>query len=154
MFRSETLGGERFYLIAEKLIEEPRKHVGVLELLYTLLSLGFEGQYYGPLREKRDQIKNHLYQIISQIRGKVVKQLSTHWQDNHTLQMRTKRKSFIKKFCISTLGILCLLYAYYSYAIYENNAINNQLFNSIAHKSSITTYSQLINRDLFNNKSI
>jgi type IV/VI secretion system ImpK/VasF family protein len=149
LFRSETLGGERFYIIIEKLCEEPRKHIGVIELIYTILSLGFEGQYYGKDREKRNTIRNHLYQVIYKERGKIIKQLSPHWSDVQTIESRVKRKLVVKR--LSLIGVICIiiLYVFYSFEIAQvNHSVINRL-DRLGNESPITAYSQLINRELF-----
>ena len=149
MFRSETLGGERFYLIIEKLCEEPRKYIGVIELLYTILSLGFEGQYYGKQKEKRNLIKNQLYQVIYKERGKITKQLSPNWTDVETIEWRVKRKLVVKRVAMIGVFFIFILYVFYSYSIDRmNNPLVNR-FNKIGYESPITAYSQLINRQLF-----
>ena len=45
-FHQETWGGERFYLILETLVKLPNKHRDILEFIYLLLSLGFEGKFF------------------------------------------------------------------------------------------------------------
>ena len=149
MFRSETLGGERFYLIIERLCEETRKYIGVIELVYTILSLGFEGQYYGKQKEKRNLIKNQLYQLIHKERGKIIKQLSSHWSDVQTIESRFKRKVVVRRLGLFGISCLIILYVMYSFSLYRANAPVIDRLNKTALESPITAYSQLINRELF-----
>jgi|GEM_PF-7044902 len=142
MFRSETLGGERFYLITEKMCEEPRKSLGVIELIYTLLSLGFEGQYYGPYKEQRNQIKNQLFQVITQTKGKIAKNLSPQSLDNQTIIFRKKRKIKIRRLLASAMAVLFALYFWYSYAIYQVNQSNMNALARIGREAPVTTFSQ------------
>jgi type VI secretion system protein ImpK len=153
MFRSETLGGERFYLIAEKMCEEPRKYLGVIELIYTLLSLGFEGQYYGPYKEQRNQVKNQLYQIISQTKGKVAKQLSPHSLDNRTIAFREKRKVKIKRILITSLIVIAILYVWYSYEIFQVNKYNIESLKKVGRVAPVTTFIQLIGRNKYSQRT-
>lgn len=44
-FHNETWGGEKFFLILSRVMEEPEKYQDFLEFLYLCLSLGFKGQY-------------------------------------------------------------------------------------------------------------
>lgn len=44
-FHNETWGGEKFYLIVNKLMERPERDIHLLELCYVCLSLGFKGKY-------------------------------------------------------------------------------------------------------------
>ena len=75
MFRGETWGGERFYTITDVLVKEPRKYIFVLEFIYILLSLGFEGRYYGKGRVLRDEVRNRLFQKIRSFNSHPQKQL-------------------------------------------------------------------------------
>ncbi|MBI5448682.1 MAG: DotU family type IV/VI secretion system protein [Gammaproteobacteria bacterium] len=44
-FQQEEWGGERFFVILERLEEEPALYIDVLELVYMCLSLGYEGKF-------------------------------------------------------------------------------------------------------------
>lgn len=65
----ETWGGERFFIIIEKMSEEPKKNLILLEFLYILLSLGFEGKYYNEEKAIHDNIKYQLFSLIMRYRG-------------------------------------------------------------------------------------
>lgn len=70
-FQNEQTADERFFLILERLFNAPAVHIDLLELIYTCLSLGFEGKFryenngYHQLRLLID----HLYQQIRIIRN-------------------------------------------------------------------------------------
>lgn len=44
-FQQEDWGGDRFFVILDRLCEEPALHIDVLELVYVVLSLGYEGKF-------------------------------------------------------------------------------------------------------------
>ena len=44
-FHNETFGGEKFFILLDRLARNPVKHLDMLELMYVCLSLGFEGKY-------------------------------------------------------------------------------------------------------------
>jgi len=60
----ETWGGERFYAIVERLLQDPRQHIDFLEFCYSLLSLGFEGKFFGEGVALRDQVRQRLFYRI------------------------------------------------------------------------------------------
>lgn len=60
----ETWGGEKFYIILEKMAQEPKTNIELLQLLYLILSLGFEGMYFND-KTKLNEIKNNIFRIIS-----------------------------------------------------------------------------------------
>jgi len=63
-FHSETSGGEKFFLILERLKSEPKKYRYVIEFLYLLLQLGFKGKY-----GREEQGNDKLADIASTVYG-------------------------------------------------------------------------------------
>lgn len=65
-FQGESWGGERFFLILEKLRETPDIHIDLLEFAYICLSLGFQGRYrqLNNGRDDLDQVVDELYHDI------------------------------------------------------------------------------------------
>lgn len=57
IFYKETLGGERFYLILDNMLENPEENVNILEVLYLILCLGFKGKNFNkdPLLLEAEQ---------------------------------------------------------------------------------------------------
>ncbi len=45
MFHNEGFGGEKFFLIMQKLAQDPKTNLFLLELMYLCLALGLEGRY-------------------------------------------------------------------------------------------------------------
>ncbi|EHD20409.1 MULTISPECIES: type IVB secretion system protein IcmH/DotU [Brenneria] len=44
-FHNETWGGEKVFVLLEKLLEDPARYRDILEFIYLCLCLGFEGRY-------------------------------------------------------------------------------------------------------------
>lgn len=81
-FHNEAWGGEKFFKILDKLSEDARANIDVLELMYVCLALGFEGRYR-PLERGREQIealREQLFHTIRNIRGAPEPGLSPHWE--------------------------------------------------------------------------
>jgi type VI secretion system protein ImpK len=70
-FHNETWGGERFFMVLEKTMQQPASNLYILELLYLILSFGFEGKYRledrGPLA--LESLREQLYRQIRLLRG-------------------------------------------------------------------------------------
>ncbi|WP_168788020.1 DotU family type VI secretion system protein [Paraburkholderia aromaticivorans] len=81
-FHNEASGGERFFLILQRLAQDPARNVDVLELIYVMLSLGFEGRYrlLEGGRAQLESVRERLAQIIRVQRGSFEAELSVHWQ--------------------------------------------------------------------------
>lgn len=82
VFHNETAGGEKFFLILERMREYPAENIDLLELLYLFLSLGFEGKYrvINRGRDMIEQLRDELYSIIRRQRGEFERSLSPSWQ--------------------------------------------------------------------------
>jgi len=82
VFHNETAGGEKFFAILDRMRETPADNLYILELMYLLISLGFEGKYkvVHRGREALEQIRDELFQIIRNYRGEYERQLSPSWQ--------------------------------------------------------------------------
>lgn len=80
-FHNEASGGERFFVILQRLAQNPVANVDVLELIYVILALGFEGRYrlIDGGRAQLDTIRERLEQMIRSQRGAPERDLSPHW---------------------------------------------------------------------------
>ncbi|QUM80170.1 DotU family type IV/VI secretion system protein [Moritella sp. 5] len=65
-FHNETAGGDKFFVILERLKNDPKKYRYVIEFLYLLLQLGFKGRYGREDRgnEKLVEIGNTIYNLV------------------------------------------------------------------------------------------
>jgi type VI secretion system protein ImpK len=81
-FHNEAWGGEKFFLILQRLCLDPVRHIDVLELLYLCIALGLEGRYR-VIEQGHEQLTNlreRLLGLIRQQRGMVEADLSPHWR--------------------------------------------------------------------------
>ena len=81
-FHNEAFGGEKFFLILQKLSQDPKVNLHALELMYLCLALGLEGRYrvIDNGRSQLDALRERLQQLIAQQRPPVEAELSPHWQ--------------------------------------------------------------------------
>ncbi len=72
-FQKEQSADERFFLILERLLMASDTHIDLLELIYTALSLGYEGKYRHDRNGMKalSEVTDHLYQNIRALRGDV-----------------------------------------------------------------------------------
>lgn len=106
LIHRETWGGERFFIILEKMAAEPKKNLLILELLYLLLSLGFEGKYYNEDRMLRDELLHRLYQLISHYHADEGKDLSPGLEILKKDQLKKIKKFSCLSFFSGILGAL------------------------------------------------
>lgn len=81
VFHGETAGGEKSFLILDKLRQTPSDNLHLIELFYICISLGFEGRYrFSPRgREALEQLRDELFSIIRRHRGDYERTLASHW---------------------------------------------------------------------------
>jgi type VI secretion system protein ImpK len=81
-FHNEAFGGEKFFLILQKLSQDPKANLYALELMYLCLALGLEGRYrvIDNGRSQLDTLRDRLQGLIAQQRTPVEAELSVHWQ--------------------------------------------------------------------------
>jgi len=80
-FHQETSGGEKFFLILDRLRQQPAQNLDLIELMFTCLSLGFEGKYriLQGGQSQLESLRDELYRIIRNYRGEPERDLSPHW---------------------------------------------------------------------------
>ena len=117
-FHEDRNGGDKVYYLIGRLMTEPKEHLDLLEVIYRILSLGFEGRYRVDAdgRRKHDAVRQRIYTEITTQRGPVPVPLSPHWEGDIG-----KRSGSIFEFPVwITVAILSLiLLGLYGYAKYE-----------------------------------
>lgn len=122
VFHNETSGGEKFFLILDRMRQSPAENIQVLELFYILLSLGFEGKYrLSPRgRDAIEQIRDELFTTIRRYRGDYERHLSDHWRGLG----RTKNTltQYIPMWVIVTVVVALLFFSFmgFRYWLYES----------------------------------
>jgi type VI secretion system protein ImpK len=87
-FHNEAWGGEKFFVILQRLSQDAARHVDVLELLYLCIALGLEGRYrvIEQGSEQLSHLRERLFGLIRQQRGLQEQDLSPHWRGTATEQ--------------------------------------------------------------------
>ena len=85
-FHKETGGGEKFFMVLDRIRQEPATNLNLIELYATILALGFEGKYsvMPNGRAQLDGLRDELFRIIRMQRGEYERDLSPHWQGVNT----------------------------------------------------------------------
>lgn len=87
-FHNEAWGGEKFFLILQRLCQDPGRHIDVLELFYLCIALGLEGRYrvIDQGFEQLSTLRERLLGMIRQQRGLQEQDLSPRWRGAVTEQ--------------------------------------------------------------------
>ncbi len=119
-FQGEMWGGERFFLIVERLKQDARNQIDLVEFIYICLSMGFEGKYR-VIDNGRDQLANamdDLYHVIRQQRGDFPTQLARQPKRSTktaTAPTHTAPKLWVIGAC--TAAVIAGVYLCFSYLI-------------------------------------
>ena len=89
-FHNEAWGGEKFFVILQRLSAEPQRHLDLLELMYLCLAFGLEGRYRVLERghEQLALLRERLLALIAGQRGAREHDLSPHWRGHEQAQPR------------------------------------------------------------------
>jgi len=134
MFHNETSGGEKFFLILDRMRDMPSENLTILEMIYLFLSLGYEGKYRVIHRGKEalEQIRDELYRIIRNYRGEYERSLSPSWQGLG--RIKNSLAQYIPMWVIASVvgGILLVSYSGFRYWLYQSSASVAQELTDIA----------------------
>lgn len=82
-FHKEAWGGEKFFQILDRLLEDAARNADLLELLYVCLVLGFQGKYamQPEGRSALIEVQHDLYRRLQSARGRAIgAELSPRWK--------------------------------------------------------------------------
>ena len=134
LFHNETNGGEKFFLILDRMKTYPAENLDFLELMYILLSLGFEGKYRVITRGRDaiEQIRDELYRVIRTYRGDYERALSTNWRGLG----KTKKSlaSYVPMWVMASVvaGVLVMSYSGFRYWLHHSTTEVTAQLNAIA----------------------
>lgn len=81
-FHNETWGGEKVFQLLSRLAQDVPAHRPLLELIYCVLALGFEGRYrvLDNGRGQLETLRGRLAELLRRNRPAVDSELSPHWR--------------------------------------------------------------------------
>lgn len=142
-FHNETRGGEKFFIILERMRNSPAENLDILELMYICISLGYEGKYriVHNGRDMLEHIRDDLFQIVRNHRGEYERSLSPSW---HGLgRTRNTLAQYMPMWVIASIvgGIMLLSYSGFRYWLYNSSShVADQLSEiANAHISTVKT---------------
>lgn len=154
LFQKETYGGERFYLILQDMLSNTRQNIDFVELVYFLLSLGFEGKFFGPeSRAAREGIRNKVFYQIRHSRNKPERVLARHWRLANLPNLTDKKKSKLKRYMLAALIVIVILLSYFNIQTFEASKQVNPQLEKIGTVYPVTVFSQVIGRPVVPRKN-
>lgn len=123
-FHNETAGGEKFFLILDRLRASPREHLHILELIYLCLSLGFEGKYKLSHRgrDALEQIRDELFGVIRSGRGDYERTLSPHGRGLGRIHTTLANHIPLWVIAVVFMALLLLIFFGFNYGMHSASA--------------------------------
>jgi type VI secretion system protein ImpK len=122
VFHGETSGGEKSFLICDRMRQAPADNLDILELFYICLNLGFEGKYrlMNRGRDALEQLREELFAIIRRNRGEYERALSPHWMGLGNT--RNPITQYIPLWVVISLAVAILFFSYsgFRYWLYSS----------------------------------
>ncbi len=130
-FHNETWGGEKFFQVLARLVQDPKKHIDLIELMAVCIALGFEGRF-GVVdngRTQLDTLRRRLVEIIAGVHGELHRPLSLHWQGAQSDQRA--KWGFLPLWITvgATLLVLVAIFFLYSFLLADKSST---VFSTIA----------------------
>jgi len=123
-FHGDTKGGDKFFLLVGRLAASPQEHIDLLELMYQILGLGFEGRFSTSVNGRRqlETVRHRLFTLLGTARGDVPRDLSPHWKGVGAGKFRLLRS--VPVWVTASLLALVLfgLFAWYKYQLLQMSA--------------------------------
>ncbi|MEM9784054.1 MAG: type IVB secretion system protein IcmH/DotU, partial [Pseudomonadota bacterium] len=118
-FHKNTIGGDAFYDILQRLEQEPGKNRTLLEFIYVCMTLGFEGRLRVENRgaEKLMSLRDSLARLIRNQRGPLERDLAVRWKGLELAHRPLSAWAPIWLITGLTAGVLCLSFFGFSYAL-------------------------------------
>lgn len=115
----EHAGGERFFVLLEKLSANPSANADLLEFFYVCLALGFEGRYRGGEggRQALAQARTRLYEIVERRRPQASAELSGRWRGAEVRARRVPGALVLWSIASGCALLLAALYFAYSVSL-------------------------------------
>jgi type VI secretion system protein ImpK len=90
-FLEDSKGGDKVFLLIARLLTDPVEHRDLLDVIYRILSLGFEGRFRREAdgARKHDSVRQHVYEAVTTGRAPPLR-LAPHWR----FDSKRKRSSF------------------------------------------------------------
>lgn len=138
-FHKETQGGEISFQVLERAMQQPAANLYLLELIYLLLSLGFEGKY--KLQNKGalalESQRDSLFRQIRLLRGEPGLDLSKKIEQR---AFKNKIYAHVPMWLIGTVVVFCLAVTFWGFSFTLNNKAESLLTLYSAHAPKSTPY--------------
>ncbi|HCR9738677.1 TPA: type IVB secretion system protein IcmH/DotU [Citrobacter koseri] len=114
-FHNEAWGGEKVFILLERLIREPKRYQDLLEFLYVCFSLGFRGRYKVAQQgqDEFEQIYRRLHHVLHGLRGDAPFPLLHLNPVAQSGRYRLIKRLTVRHLLLGGIVVLALVYLFY-----------------------------------------
>jgi type VI secretion system protein ImpK len=116
---STNNAGDEFFTRLDALRLQPEARIGVLEVYYTCLALGFEGKYALADPHQLRALIDSLARDLERIRGRVI-DLSPHWAPPDELMERVKKELPVWAVTLTCAAVLFVIFVVLNFLSHSN----------------------------------
>ena len=127
----EGFGGEKFFQLLDKAMEDPRRNIDLLELMYVCIALGFQGRYrvMDNGRQQLDALRDRLHEVIRRERGEFERDLSGKWKGVQRVAKPLVRRLSVWLVLAAVALLLFVLYLVFALVLASKS---DPVFNTLA----------------------
>lgn len=139
-FHNETWGGEKVYVLLERLMGEPKRYQDLLEFIYLCFCLGYRGRYKVTLQnsEDFDRLFRRLHHQLQQLRGEAPPTVLHQKQSRAGGLYQLAKRLTIKHVFWCGLALLAAIYLFYALNLHHQTQDILQQLNNLLSKDSPT----------------
>ncbi|EFF0768281.1 DotU family type IV/VI secretion system protein [Escherichia fergusonii] len=114
-FHNEAWGGEKVFILLERLLREPKRYQDLLEFLYMCFSLGFRGRYKVAVQnpDEFEQIYRRLHHVLHKLRGDAPFPLLHQDKKTQGGRYQLMQRLTIRHLFLGGVVVLALFYLFY-----------------------------------------
>jgi len=116
-FHNESWGGEKFFGVLERVLDQSGRFQELLEFLYVCVGMGFEGKFHVMHngRNMLDRLLDTVYQVLIKHRGEAPETLTT--PEENVAHNRKMLRRVTPLWLISIIGCLTLVALYLGFSL-------------------------------------
>lgn len=139
-FHNETWGGEKVYVLLERLMGEPRRYQDLLEFIYLCFCLGYRGRYKVTLQNSDDfeRLFRRLHQQLQQLRGEAPPTVLHQKQGHAGGRYQLIKRLTIRRVFWWGVAFLAAIYLFYALNLHQQTQDILQQLNNLLSKDSPT----------------
>lgn len=139
-FHNETWGGEKVYVLLERLLGEPKRYQDLLEFIYLCFCLGYRGRYKVTLQNGDDfeRLFRRLHHQLQQLRGEAPPTVLHHKQGGQKASYHLVSRLTIRRVFWCGLGVLAVIYLFYALNLHQQTQDILQQLTNLLSKDSPT----------------